>query len=172
MRSRELYVSWIYILTMIGILVLTYLLTRFLLQPIFHSPIWVVYGTYLLWVILIMFTLNRLMPIILITDGKNVTLIGIPWVYKFNRDMLEEVIVECCGILFKPKEEYKRKFKFVPKYPSEPYLGYKAINFLNYRGVGALIEAMKPITGTHINWDKLNPKWRKYLEEKLYRDVK
>ena len=170
-KQKRIYYDTYYFLIIVIAFTGTYVVINIILQSIFGSPDWVVYGTWIVGIFAATVMLTRLMPIILITDGKNVTLIGIPWVYKFNRDMLEEVIVECCGILFKPKEEYKRKFKFVPKYPSEPYLGYKAINFLNYRGVGALIEAMKPITGTHINWDKLNPKWRKYLEEKLYGDA-
>ena len=167
-KQQRIYYDTYYFLIVVVAFAGIYIVINLILQSIFVSPDWVVYGTWIVGIFAATVMLTRLMPILLITDGKNVTLIGIPWIYKFNREMLDEVIVECCGILFKPKEEYKRKFKFVPKYPSEPYLGYRGINFLNYRAVGVLIEALQPITGTD-SLDKIkNQRWRKYLEEKLY----
>ncbi len=156
------------ITSLVGAFLIFTALLLYILIPIFHNPTWVILGTYLWFFIFILVFVNRLSPLYLKIKKDELIFIGYPWVYKVKRDMLNEIIVEPTGIKFKPKKGYKRNFRWVPNVPSDKYTGYKVIKFANYRAIGAIIEAMQPITGVDINWDKISPKWREYLQKKIY----
>ena len=173
MKERKIFVNWNYILGIFIGFLIGYFILEFALQPIFHSSYWVVMGSYLIALLIMTVGFTKISPIMVFIERKGqITFVGIPWIYRFKRMMLDKIIMEPVGIIFKPKQEYTNIFRHVLKYTVEPYAGYKVIKFGNYKAIGALIEALQPITGTD-SFDKIrNPKWRKYLEEKLYGDVK
>ena len=140
----------------------------FYINLILMTSMWAIYGA-LLWIlILILSFVPKYSPILLKISNKKVTFICFWWKYVIVREHLKEIIIEPTGIIFLPKEEYASEFRWIANFPDEPYAGYKVIKFANYRAIGALIEALQPITGTD-SFDKIrNPKWRKYLEEKVY----
>ena len=171
MKEKKVFVNWIYILGLFIGFLIGYFILEYLLQPILHSAYWVVLGSYLIALFVMTVGFSKISPVIVFVGKEGqITFVGIPWIYKFKRMMLDEIIIEPVGIIFKPKQEYTNIFRHVLEYTIEPYLGYKVIKFANYRAIGALIEALQPITGTD-SLDKIkNPKWRKYLEEKVYRN--
>ena len=164
-----IYFNYLYVGLLGGVLLAFIII--FYINIILMTSMWPIYGA-LLWIlILILVFVPKYSPILLKISNKKVTFICFWWRYVITREDLKEVIIEPTGIIFLPKGEYVSEFKWVSNFPDDPYLGYKVIKFANYRAIGALIEALQPITGTD-SLDKIkNPKWRKYLEEKLYGDV-
>ena len=168
--GRIIYLNQGYIIAVVVSLFLVNLMVLFIFKPIFKSGFWTLVGTDVVAIIIAVVYLGRGYPLYSKIEKSKIIFRGIPWRYEITREHLKEIIIEPTGIIFLPKEEYASEFKWISNFPDEPYLGYKVIKFANYRAIGALIEALQPITGID-SWDKLNPKWRKYLEEKLYGDA-
>ena len=140
-------------------------------EPFVKVGIWTAIGANIIFIIVLVFLLSRSFPVyVKISDGI-VTFRGIPWKHTLVRSQIDDVVVEPTGVIFLPKKEYINNFKTVVNYPGEEYPGYKVIKFVNYKAIGALIDALKPVSD-FIYLDKVSPKWRKYFEEMLYGDNK
>ncbi len=166
--SERRYINYGHIIPMIGATLIFTLLFIFVLNPIFHNPTWEIVGTYL-WILIFMFLFfNRILPFYVKVKKGELLFIGFPWIYRIRREWLDEFIIHSAADLFlKPKVEYAKKLRRIPKVKEGEYKGYYGIIFINYRAIGAIIEAMQPITGVDINWDKISPKWREYLQKKI-----
>ena len=168
MKNIKIFFNTTYILSVVGSLVLSYVFIFMIFEPIVKSDFWVIFGTYMWFFILVFLIFGRLTPLILkIDQEKKITFYGIPWKYVLIRAQIDDVIIEPTGIIFLPKPEYMSKYKFVMNYASYEYKGYKVIKFANYKAIGALIDALKPVSD-FIYLDKVSLKWRKYFEEKMY----
>ena len=166
-----IYVNKGYIIAVIISLFLVDLIVLFILEPIFKHGLWALVGTDVIFITIAIVYIGRGYPLYFKIEKSKIIFRGNPWKYVITREHLKEIIIEPTGIIFLPKEEYASEFRWIANFPDEPYAGYKVIKFANYRAIGALIEALQPITGTD-SFDKIrNPKWRKYLEEKLYGDA-
>ncbi len=140
-----------------------------ILNPLYHASEWVIIISYFILLIAIISGPARLFPLVIKIDGDKVIFWSVPWKFTLKRDWLDEVVFNAVSIQFLPKKEYADKFKWIPKISSGGECdGYRILGILNYEAIGALIDAMQPITSVDINWDKLSPKWREYFLKKMY----
>ncbi len=107
-------------------------------------------------------------PFLLILYSNEAKFIGAPWVFRFKRKWLDEIIVDTGGFIFKPKPEHMDKYRKVTELSKGEWAGYKVIAFINPDGLAEFIKIMRPITGDRIEWDKMSEKRKEWWWEILY----
>ncbi len=160
-----------YLLAVVVSFLVGNILIIYFFEPLVNGGVWVVMGANIFFIIILVFLLTRSFPIYVKISGDTVTFWGVPWKHILVRSQLDDVVIEPTGIIFLPKKEYVNNFRTVANFPGEEYEEYKVIKFANYKAIGALIDALKPVSD-FIYLDKVSPKWRKYFEEKMYGDTK
>ena len=164
-RRNSWYFNYLYFGLFGGLLIAFFVISY--INSLVSSSMWALYGA-LLWVlILILFLFFRFSPPLLRVCDKKAVFISFLWKHTVIRTHLKNMIIEPTGIIFLPKEEYASEFKWTLNFSEEPYLGYKEIKFPNYKAIGALIEALRPIDD-FINMEVVSPKWKDYFQKKLY----
>ena len=163
----KLYFNTGYLLSVIVSFLTGNILIIYFFEPLVKGGVWVIIGANIFFIIVMVFLLSRGFPVYVKISKGIVTFLGIPWKHTLVRDQLDDVVIEPTGVIFLPKTEYVRNFRMVSNFPGDEYKGYKVIKFANYKAIGALIDALKPVSD-FIYLDKVSPKWRKYFEEKMY----
>ena len=138
-----------------------------ILQPIFHSPAWVIWGTFLL-VTVVFVAMTKGFPLILVMYTDRAQFFSLLWKFEFKREWLDEIVVDTGGFIFKPKLEYEWIYRRAVKIADGPWQGYRVIAFLNPKGLRYFLKIMKPITGDRIDWNKMSEKRRKLWWDAIY----
>jgi len=165
--ERKVYYNWLTIIIMPVSFLVSSIIGFLVLFPASNSPDWIIWGTVILTGLTISIWLSHMLPFILIIRDDVAIFIGFPWVTRIKCVKLENVIIKIYCFFFIPK--VKTDYKFVSKFTKGKYKGYKFISFRNLEAWGDLIVFFKPINpDVDINWNALNDRERKYIEDKLY----
>ncbi len=168
--NKNIYFNWTILFTLVAGLGIFDIFAWYFLFPMFESPQWIIWGTYILGTIIGVLGLSLVSPFLLIiTSTKNLAnFIGFPWIFKIKKDKLERVSIITYGIAFLPKNGY---YRYMMSSKNGRYKGWKIIKFPNLKGWGALIEFFNDMNPQiDINWDALNDEKEEYIREKLYGD--
>jgi len=164
---KKEFINYGFLLTIVLIYFISLILVIYALQPIFKSGAWVIAGSFIFLSIVLLYSTKQFPLILKIFSDKSV-FYGAFCSFSFKREWLDEIIVDTGGFIFKPKPEHMDKYRKATELPQGEWKGYKVIAFINPKGLGEFVKAMKPITGDRIEWNKMSEKRKKYWWNLLY----